>query len=63
MVVMEHTFFLMKFHAVAVLCQYTLVSFTMMKERKVIINSGCMYESLEEWVMITHEKCQQYSYK
>ena len=44
MVVVEHTFFLMKSCAMAVLCWYTLVSFTMMKEIRIIILiiSGCV---------------------
>ena len=55
MVVVEHTFFLMKSHAMADLCQYRLVSFTMMEETTVITISGCMLESSDEWVTITHE--------
>ena len=54
--VVEHTFFLMKSRAMAVLCQYTLVSFTMMKGIEIIVISGCMYESLEEWAIGTNEK-------
>ena len=49
--VVEHTFFLMESCAMAVLCQYRLVSFTMMKEIGIIIISGCAYESLEEWAI------------
>ena len=46
----------MKSHAMAALCQYTLVSFTMMKEIGIIVDSSCVYESLEEWVIGTHNK-------
>ena len=55
MVVVEHTFFLMKSRAMADLCQYTLVSFTMMEETTVITISSCMSESSDKWVTITHE--------
>ena len=55
MVVVEHTFFLTMSRAMAALCQYTLVSFTMMEETTVITISGCMSESSDEWVTITHE--------
>ena len=55
MVVVECTFFLMKSRAMADLCHYTLVSFTMMKEIAVIITSGCVLESSEKWVITTHE--------
>ena len=54
-VVVERTFFLMKSRAMADLCQYTLVSFTMMKETAVIMISGCVSESSDEWVITTHE--------
>ena len=54
--VVEHTFFLMKSRAMAVLCQYTHVSFTMMKEIEIIIISGCVYESLEEWAISIDSK-------
>ena len=43
-VVVEHTFFLMKSRAMADLCQYTLVSFTMMEETTEII-LRCVSES------------------
>ena len=54
-VVVERTFFLMKSRAMADLCQYTLVSFTMMEETAVIMISGCVSESSDEWVITTHE--------
>ena len=54
-VVVEHTFFLMKSRAMATLCQYTLVSFTMMEETAIIMISGCVSESSEKWVITTHE--------
>ena len=53
-VAVERTFFLMKSCAMADLCQYTLVSFTRMKERGGKKNSGCMSESSDEWVTITY---------
>ena len=55
MVAVEHTFFLMKSCAMADLCQYTLVSFTMMEETTVIMFSGCMSESSDEFVTVIHE--------
>ena len=44
MVAVEHTFFLMKSRAMAALCQYTLVSFIMMKQATEII-LHCVSES------------------
>ena len=52
--VVEHTFFLVKSHAVAALCQYTFVSFTMTKGIGAIQNSGCLSESSNKWVTITY---------
>ena len=54
-VVVEHTFFLMKSRAMAALCQYTLVSFTMMEETAIEMTSGCVSESSDEWVTVTYE--------
>ena len=54
-VVVERTFFLMKSRAMATLCQYTLVSFTMMEETAIILTSGCVSESSDEFVITTHE--------
>ena len=54
-VVVERTFFLMKSRAMADLCQYTLVSFTMIKEIGTIMISGCVLESSDELVTVTHE--------
>ena len=48
MVVVEHTFFLTMSRAMADLCQYTHVSFTMMKEIAEKNFSGCMLESSDK---------------
>ena len=44
-VVVEHTFFLTMSRAMAALCQYTLVSFTMMEETAIEITLRCVSES------------------
>ena len=54
-VVVERTFFLMKSCAMAALCQYTLVSFTMTKGSAVIMISGCVSECSDEFVITIHE--------
>ena len=56
MVVVEHTFFLTMSRAMAALCQYTLVSSTVMEETSIILR--CVSESSGKiyWVTVTYEK-------